>query len=75
MNLQDLKLKRTLPHLHTGSDLLATGGYLLRKATDPHRHPVGVADERQRSSVFAVAKILKSICTWTSSPIQKKIYM
>lgn len=35
MNLQGLKLKRTLPHLHTGSELLATGGCPLRRVTDP----------------------------------------
>lgn len=34
MNLQGLKQKKMLHHLHTGSDLLAKGGYLLMKATD-----------------------------------------
>lgn len=35
MSHQALKQKKTLRHPHTGSDLLAKGGRLLMKATDP----------------------------------------
>lgn len=47
MSLQGLKQKRMLHRLHTESDLLARGGHLLMKATDPRHCPVLVNDERQ----------------------------
>lgn len=46
MSLQGLKLKKTLPPLHTESDLLAKGGHLLMKATDPRHSRVLVKDEK-----------------------------
>lgn len=53
MSRQVLKQKKTLRHPHTGSDLLAKGGHLLMKATDPSHRPVLVNDERQwGASVF-----------------------
>lgn len=52
MNLQGLKRKKMLYRLHTGSDLLARGGHLLTRATDPSRGPVLVPDERHWEFLF-----------------------
>lgn len=78
MSHQALRRKKTLCHLHTGSDLLGTEGRLLMKATDPSHHPVLVDDERQwGASVFndlalQFGKRLKNIFTWILSSIKEK---
>lgn len=81
MSRQALRPKKTLRHLHTGSDLLGKGGHLLMKATDPHHGPVLVNDGRQRGApvfndlALQFGKRLKNIFTWILSPIKRKRFI
>lgn len=79
MSLQDLRRKKMLHRLRTGSGLLARGGPLPMKATEP-AGPVMANDQGFWESLcndgaLQFAKGVKNIHSWILSPIQKKIYM